>query len=186
MIGRRGFVCAAWAASWPAAAHEMQGNLATLVLRERRHVALTLQIDFVSALHRAVAPAQPMSPFVAVHATLPAAQLEPVLQVLRRRVETGTALTDEGGRALTLTHWRWPDVERCQTLLQHATMRALTGGRHDHEGLAELHAQALAARDVALLQLQLPEELTPALVVWSRPRQGWARAGGPPVRADFR
>lgn len=186
MIGRRALLGSAFVAAWPAVAHEIEGNRATLVLRDGRHLALTLQIDLVSALQRTLAPAQTAAQFAAMHAALPPAQLEPMLQQARRRIEGGTSLTDDAGHVLALTHWRWPSAAQTQALLQRATMRVLVGGAHDHDSMTELRAEALAPRGVAVVQLQLPEALQPALVVWSQPRQGWSRAGAPPLRADFR
>lgn len=186
MTRRRILLAALVATIAPAAAHEIESNRATLVLRDGRHLALTLRLDLVSVLHRTLAPARPLDEFAAVHAALPDPQLQAALQQAWRQLQAGVQLVDADGRSAPLTAWRLPDVAQARALLQRQTLHALTGGGHDHGGSVELRAEWLAPKPVGTVHLRLPEALQPALVVWYRPAQGWLRAGQPPLRVDFR
>mgnify|MGYP006949118131 CR=1 FL=1 len=81
-------------------AHELQANRATLVLRDERHLSLSLFIDYVDALHRSLAPDRPRQAFLAQFSAMKPADWQTLLlrtqqqwsrQVELRAVDPGRA-----------------------------------------------------------------------------------------------
>ena len=62
-----------------AGAHELEDNRATLVLRDDNHVTLTLFINYVDALHAALAPGQPLPAFLLVYSAMKPADFRAAL-----------------------------------------------------------------------------------------------------------
>ncbi|MBB5204765.1 hypothetical protein HNQ51_002079 [Inhella inkyongensis] len=153
-----------------AGAHELQDDRLTLVLRESRHLSLSLRLDYPALLQRALAPQRPEAETVLALSTLDAAQLQAALRPVQQRIEQGLRL-QLGPTALALQQWQWPRVEQVQALLRRAAMQQVLGEHaHEDESL-EVRAQALAPRPVAGLQLQLPPLLPQLVVVSYQPQQ---------------
>lgn len=93
-----------------AARHELHDNRATLVLRDRTHISLTLYINCTEALHRALAPTQSITEFVLASAAMQPREVEQALQRAQRRFVDGVKIIPVDGPALTLANWKWPDV----------------------------------------------------------------------------
>ena len=168
-------------------AHELPVNRATLVLRDERHVSLSLFIDYVEALHASLAPERPMPAFLAEMSAIKPAELQTRLlrtqqqwtrQIALSAVDPGRA---SAGRALTplsLRNWVWPDAARVQRLLQERLMQGLVApAGHGHDEPMEIRAESTALRSVSEARLTLPKAFGRVLVVWYRPRQVWVDPG---------
>ncbi len=169
----------------PGLAHELQDNRATLVLRENNHVTLTVYVGLADALHLALAPQRPLGEFLASWAAMKPEELQKQLLQAQKRFEAGTRLVLPQGGELALTNWVWPDARQVQSLLQRRIMQSLVDpGGHFHEDPTEIHAEAVAVREIASLRVQFPEEFQRVLVVAYRPSQVWAepRTMSPAIR----
>jgi hypothetical protein len=167
--------------------HELPANRATLVLRDERHVSLSLYIDYVEALHASLAPERPMPAFLAQFSAMKPVELQAHLlrtqQQWIRQIELSAV--DPGrtpaGRAMTPVSWRnwvWPDAARVQRLLQERLMQGLVApAGHVHDEPLEIRAESTAMRAVSEARLSLPKAFGRVLVVWYRPRQLWVDPG---------
>lgn len=157
-----------------APAHELQANRATLVLREQRHLTLTLYLDYAQALHQALSPEVGFPEFIAVHAAMTPEEFQAELGRAQAKFESGTRLTLADGEALVLGHWAWPDAAALQASLQQRAMQLIVAPEeHSHVEPVEIHAEVTANADVDTLSLDLPPEFGQVLVVWYQPQQIW-------------
>lgn len=176
-----------------ASAHELQVNRATLVLRDERHLSLSLYIDYVEALHASLAPERPKEAFLAQFSAMKPAELQAHLQRVQqqwtqqielRALDSGRA--PAGQTNLLLRNWVWPDAARVQRLLQERMMQTLVApGGHLHEEPTEIRAESSPTRAVNAVRLTLPRALGRVLVVSYRPRQLWVDPGAASAAIRF-
>lgn len=167
------------------AAHDLQDNRATLVLRDNTHLALTLYIAYADALHAALAPQSPVAEFLLVYSAMKPESLAKELLRAQARFEAGTHLYVSGTRELTLTNWIWPDVAHVQSMMQQRIMQATVDpAGHAHDEPMEIHADANAREPIATLRIQFPPAFQKVLVVSYRPNQLWVEpnAWSPAIR----
>ena len=166
--------------------HELPDNRATLVLRDDRHVSVTLYINYVDALHRAIAPRMSTSEFLTKYSTMSLATLRAQLLGVQRRFQSATRLTIDARTPLALSDWKWPTAEQVQALIQQSVMRAVVAPTdHVTEPQSEIHAEAVGTRTVTAVDIRLPREFLRVLVVSYRPSQVWANPDGPATRVRF-
>jgi len=168
-------------------AHELQENRATLVLRDKNHVSVTLYIAYTDALHRAVAPQRPLASFLLMYSAMRPEDLQKELLRAQARLQSDTRiyLSPGPGAEVPLTNWVWPDVKQVQSLLQQRIMAATVDPNgHSHEPPSEIHAEAVSAREIAALTVKFPEAFQNVLVVSYRPNQVWVdtKALSPEIR----
>lgn len=159
-----------------APAHEMEANRATMVLREGGHLSLTLYLDYMAALHLALAPGRPFDEFMLTHATMPAAQFAQAQETAHRKFEQRIRAEIKPGQALAFRGWQWPAPALVQQKLRERAMLLVrTQGGHSHEPPLEIHAELAAGEDFHSLKMQFPPEFRDVLVVSYRPAQVWVK-----------
>lgn len=169
---------ALWLAAASCPAHELQGNRATLVLRDRHHLSLTLYIDWIGVLHRTLAPGMPHAEFVAVHAAMAPDEFANRLRRAQGELESATRLTRTDGEAIALQGWTWPAAAAMQATLQQRAMGLIVAPQeHEHVEPVEIHAEASTQEPLDALSLRLAAGFGPVLVVWYQPRQQWLEPG---------
>ena len=171
-----------------AQAHELQENRATLVLRDKTHVTITLYIAYTDALYQALAPQRPFAAFLLVYSAMKPDELQKELRKAETRFESATHLylPTAAARPLTVTNWNWPDVKQVQTMLQQRMMQAIADPNgHSHETPIEVRAEANAQQEITALTIKLPEEFQRVLVVSYRPNQVWVDPKSPSPEIRF-
>ncbi len=184
-----------WALQSPAIAHELESNRATLVLRDRQHLALTIYVDYARVLHQVLAPQQPLSDFLVTCAAMKPKEFQSQLLEVQRKLQSGVAVTFANGKAALLTQWVWPQAKSVQAALQQRAMQAVVApDDHAHGVPLEIRAQASfpsspsspsssvpsnppVTSDFATITLQLPAPFQPVLVVSYQPKQVWMKTG---------
>ena len=157
-------------------AHELQENRATLVLRDKSHIAITLYIAYSDALHRALLPQRPFGSFLAIYSAMKPEDLQKELLRAQAKFEASIHmyLSPGPGRQIAIRSWIWPDAKQVQSMLQQRMMAAMVDpGGHAHDQPLEIHADAVAPADVGGLTIRFPEEFEKVLVVSYRPNQVW-------------
>ena len=155
-----------------AAAHELQDNRATLVLRDKTHVTLTLFIAYAEALHQALAPQRPLQEFLLVYSAMKSEQLQKELISAQVKWQAATKVVTGAGVEATLTNWVWPDIKQVQMYLQQRVMQAMVDpAGHAHLAPFEIHADANSVQEIASVKVQFPEEFQKVLVVAYKPHQ---------------
>jgi hypothetical protein len=163
----------------PTAAHELQENRATLVLRDRGHVSVTLYIAYTEALNQALAPQRPYAAFLLVYSAIKPEDLQKELLRAQARFQSGTRMYASTGKEIPLINWTWPDAKQVQSILQQHIMQAMVDpAGHYHEPPIEIHADANSTQEITSLKVQLPEEFRKVLVVSFRPNQVWVEGKG--------
>lgn len=171
--------------------HDLMDNRATLVLRDRIHISLTLYIVYSDALHAALSPLGPMSSFLVSLSTMKPEQLQRELLRAQSKFQAGTHIHLPGKRGLpaaelTLTNWVWPDVKQVQNTLQTRVMQAVVDP-DAHEAPLEIRVDAVAPApvDISSVTVQFPEEFRKVLVVSYRPNQTWVDPKAPSPEIKF-
>lgn len=166
--------------------HELNDNRATLVLREQRHVSVTMFITTSDALHRALAPRQSLSEFLLASAAMAPDVFARQLRTAQARWVSATSLATSNGARLTLSSWRWPDAARLQARLRERAMQLLVAPvEHTHEPPMEIQVQAIAATPITSVTMHFPPDFQRVLVVSYKPNQVWVEAGTPAPRIVF-
>ena len=155
-----------------AEAHELQDNRATLVLRDKTHVTLTLYIVYAEALHQTLAPQRPLQEFLLVYSAMKPEQLQKELIGAQVKWQATTKVFTSAGVETTLTNWAWPDIKQVQMYLQQRVMQAMVDpAGHAHLAPLEIHAGANSQQEIASVKVQFPEEFHKVLVVAYKPSQ---------------
>jgi hypothetical protein len=165
-----------------AAAHELQDNRATLVLRDSQHLSLTLFVDYAKVLHQVLLPQSTLQEFMLVHSAMKPQEFQAQLLAAQRKLQGGTSIIMGNGKTVALTQWVWPDAASVHKLLQQRAMQAVVAPNdHAHRVPMEIRAEAKSsnASDLKTVTLQLPAELQQVLVVSYQPKQVWLKPGAP-------
>ena len=171
-----------------AAAHELQDNRATLVLRDHQHLALTLFVDYPKVLHQVLAPQTSLQEFVMLHAAMKPQEFQAQLLVAQRKLQGGTSVVLGSGKTAVLAQWVWPSSTPVHKLLQQRAMQAIVAPNdHAHAVPMEIRAETKSnnASDFSSVILQLPPALQQVLVVSYQPKQVWLKANTPSPRISF-
>lgn len=169
-----------------ASAHEATDNRATLVLREPTHLMVTLYLGYGDALHRTLAPQQPMLDFLAAHASMPAEEFARVSATAQTRWQSGFALRSAQDKPLGDTAWAWPKPAEVQQLLRMRLMQSLADpGRAAHEEPTEVRAELRSTKAIASLKVAFPPEFQKVIVVSYRPSQVSLEPGKPAALVQF-
>ncbi len=153
-------------------AHDLQENRASLVLRDSRHLTVTLYVTYEEALRLALAPQRPPAEFLVMYSAMKPDAFQKELQRAQTKFQSGIRLTLADGKELPLTNWNWPDASQVQSLLQRRIMQAMVDP-NGHGDPVEIHADAVARDEIATVKIQFPEEFQTVLVVSYRPSQVW-------------
>ena len=158
----------------PAGAHELLENRATLVLRDKTHLSVTVFVAYTEALHMALTPQRPYAAFLVVYSSMKLEELQKELQKAQAKFQAATKLHLQPGGETALTNWNWPDAKQVQALIQQRAMQAMVDPNgHSHETPLEIHADANTKQEVTSARIQFPEEFRKVLVVAFRPTQLW-------------
>jgi len=155
-------------------AHEIQENRATLVLRDDTHIAMTLFVAYIEALHVVLAPQRSASEFLVMYSAMNPESLQKELVRAEIRLQSGTKLCLANGTPVPLSNWIWPDVRQVQAMMQQYIMQAMVDpAGHAHFEPLEVHADGNSREAITAVNIQFPQELRRVLVVSYRPSQVW-------------
>lgn len=166
-------------------AHDLEENRATLVLRDKTHLSLTLHLNYSEVLHQALLPQREYGAFLMMYSAMPLDELQKQLGQAQRKFEAALVVAPTSSAAAAkapkFAGWTWPDAKRVQTMLQHQVMQAMVEG-HVHEPPVEIRAEAVAASEIAAVMVQFPREFRKVLLVSYRPQQVWVDGGSVAAR----
>lgn len=157
-----------------AAGHELEENRATLVLRDQVHIAVTIYLNYPEALHLAIAPQTSMEEFLLATSSMAPEKFCAAVEQVQNRFVERIRIVGTGDQQLTLSNWHWPESAEAQAQLQNRVMQAIVApGVHPAEEPLEIHADALAEREIHSVRISFPGEFEKVLVVAYRPTQEW-------------
>jgi hypothetical protein len=169
-------------------AHEIESSRATLVLRDRQHLSMTVFVDFVGVLHQALAPKVSVRDFVLMHAAMKPEEFQSLLLRAQNKLEGNFVITLKSGKVARLTQWVWPDALAVQNQLQQRAMQAVVAPtEHSHVVPTEIRAEARSSSisDFSSITIKLPAEFRQVLVVSYQPTQTWVRPNEPSMPITF-
>ena len=177
-------LCAA--TTTPICAHELQDNRATLVLRDKTHVSVTVFLDYADVLHRVIAPERSMQDFVLFYSGLPANRFKTALEKAQDTLRQQTTAATVEGKPAVLDRWVWPDASEAQHILRQRAMQALVAPNdHGHATQLEVHCELSAPHAITAVQVVFPKAFQRVLLVSYQPKQQWSDAGGKATAVTF-
>jgi predicted Abi (CAAX) family protease len=159
-------------------AHEISANRATLVLRDKQHLALTFFVDYAAVLHLALAPKRPLQEFLAQSAAMPDKEFQGQLNIAKTQLQNSLGVMLASGKPATLSQWVWPANGLVRDAVQQRAMQAIVAPQdHAHGTPLEIRVEAKSANptDFKSIKLKLPPELQQVLVVSYQPKQVWIK-----------
>jgi hypothetical protein len=155
-------------------AHDLEENRATLVLRDRTHISVTLYLNYSETLHKVLLPNREYGAFLLIYSAMKPEELQKELQKAQSKFEAGIEIFPQSpaGSKLKFSGWTWPDAKQVQSMLQHQVMQAMIDG-HVHEPPSEIHVDAVAPYAIGAVTVRFPDEFSRVLVVSYRPNQVW-------------
>ena len=150
----------------PCAAHELEVNRLTIVMRDQSHLSLTFRVDEIALLGRFLAPDVSTLEFAVSMAAIEREQFDDLIERARERLSSKIVLVDQQAKQLVLRNWRWGSIERLRSEIQQFAMGAVVGGGvHSHLQSSEIHVDAIASEPVSSVTVSLPVEAETILVV---------------------
>ena len=152
--------------------HEATENRATLVLRDNRHLAVTLYLNYAEAMHQAIMPARPFEEFILTHSAMDGAMFQRAALQAQMQFQNTLKIYNKDRSELKVARWQWPAPILLQQSLRESAMLLLRGSAaHAHAAPLEIHAELSAEQDVEAVSIQFPAEFQKVLVVFYRPSQ---------------
>ena len=169
-----------------AGAHELPDNRATLVLRDKTHVAITLFLAYPDALHKALAPEMSLNQFVLTYAAMQPSVFKGALLKAQAHFQNQLKLATSDGKVAVLERWVWPAVGPAQEALrQKAVQFVVAPNEHAHEAQLEVRAEFKASQSVTSLRIAFPSAFGRILVVSYKPNEVWSEPNQPPAVVHF-
>ena len=167
-------------------AHELTDNRATLVMRDRTHLSLTIYLCYTEAVHKTLAPGTSYWEFLAAVSALSPPDLDRQMRRAHESLQAGTRVYIDGTQPSAFSNWAWPEPAMAQRLFQQRLMEATVGGGpHHHEEPIEVRADVTSTSGVRGVNVEFSKALGRVLLVWYRPRQSWVDAGAKSASIKF-
>lgn len=167
------------------AAHELESDRLTLVLRQDRLIEFTWRGDLLAALHRMMSPEEPYAEYLTRLAASSPLEVDRLLEQALQRWAREWVLTLEPSGKGQWQRWNWPRAKQVQAAAQSQLMQRVTGA-HEHPQPQSVTAQWLAATGpVQSLKVSVPPALRPLTVVSYRPRQSLVNVKDATVSVGF-
>ncbi|TXI90091.1 MAG: hypothetical protein E6Q34_09550 [Burkholderiaceae bacterium] len=156
------------------AAHDLEANRASVVLRDNSHLSLSLRIDYVRFLQQSFAPKATQAQALLELASMSERDFEAVYQKAQRVLMEQTILTIGTAKTLQLNHWRHPKAQQIQQSIRELSAQLIVApSEHIHSEFFEVLADTYNTEDISECSLKLPSSLGNVLVVHYRAQQQW-------------
>jgi len=153
--------------------HELQAHKLQLVLRDDRHLSLSLWLDIPHAMRKTLEPSSSTASFEMKYSAMPLPLFEKAWgQCISLWLEQWQ-LKNSAGIALSSPVWRWPDGAVVQNQIQLQMMANLTGTAHSHTALTAVAGEVASNATLRSVGLLMPPSWQPLMVVHYKPSQQW-------------
>ncbi|WMW79138.1 hypothetical protein RF679_10800 [Undibacterium cyanobacteriorum] len=167
-------ICLAGCLSSVAAAHDLEANRVSVVLRDNIHLSLQFRIDYFNFLRQAYAPTANEKQALLELASLSDQAFDVLYQQSQKLFIEQTILNAGADTPLQLSHWRWPKVSHIQQSIRKLSAQMIVSPQeHIHYDFVEVQADAIAMKEVNQCRLKLPSSLGNVLVIHYRAQQQW-------------
>jgi hypothetical protein len=154
-------------------AHELQQHKLQVVLRDDRHLSLSLWLDIPKAMQQTIEPNLTPAAFEMKYSAMPLRLFEKswgeCISLWRQQWQ----LTDGFGLAVAYADWRWPDGAALQSQIKLQMMANITGSAHTHPVLTPVAGEAVSGASLRSARLNMPPSWQPLMVISYKPSQQW-------------
>lgn len=169
-----------------AVAHEVEETRATLVLRDQRHVSLSLYLNPARVAHQLLSPEQPWRSFLGVMAAMPLEVFAGNWAKVVRMTETEFLIQNGKAAPQRLSGWQWPAIAQVHNQIRQQAMASIAiPNQAAHEEPIEVRAQFQAAQPLERPTIRAPRVLRPITLVASRPVQFRMDEKSDQIRVSF-
>ncbi len=179
-------VCVLWVFALASLqAHELQAHKLQLVLRDDRHLSLSLWLDIPHAMRKTLEPSLSTASFEMKYSAMPLPLFEKAWgQCISLWLEQWQ-LKNSAGIALSSPVWRWPDGATLQNQIKLQMMTNLTGTAHVHTELSVVAGEVISSASLRSARLQMPPSWQPLMVLNYKPSQQWSPSSEKTVVLKF-
>ncbi len=179
-------VCVLWVFALASLqAHELQAHKLQLVLRDDRHLSLSLWLDIPHAMRKTLEPSLSTASFEMKYSAMPLPLFEKAWgQCISLWLEQWQ-LKNSAGIALSSPVWRWPDGATLQNQIKLQMMANLTGTAHVHTELSVVAGEVISSASLRSARLQMPPSWQPLMVLNYKPSQQWSPSSEKTVVLKF-
>ena len=166
-------------------AHELQEHKLQMVLRDDRHLTLSLWLDIPNAMHKTLEPSLTSAAFALKYSAMPLSLFEKAwgqcISVWREQWQ----LKNSAGTAISSPVWRWPDGAVLQNQIKLQMMANVTGTAHAHAELTVIAGEVVSNSILQSARLKMPTSWKPLMVVSYKPLQQWTPSSEKTVLLKF-
>lgn len=167
-------ICLAGCLSSVAAAHDLEANRVSVVLRDNIHLSLQFRINYLNFLRQAYAPNVNEKQALIELASMTDQAFDVLYLQSQKLFIQQTILSAGTDSPLQLSHWRWPKAALIQQSIRELSAQMIVSPQeHIHYDFIEVQADAIAMKEVNQCHLKLAPSLGNVLVIHYRAQQQW-------------
>ncbi len=161
-------------------AHDINSNKLTMIMREKNHISLVFNINFIKVMNQVIAPQTGSGDFVLGLSGADPKIFQKAYDKTKTKVYNGIQITTKDQTKLIIKEWKWPDAKTIQNQFQTQIMEIMTGS-HDHtkEPMIEINAELVSKLDMSEIKIQVIPEMQPILFISYKPSIIWSSISKP-------
>ena len=166
-------------------AHDINSNKITLIMREKSHVSLIMNINLLKAMNLILAPQTKYADFILTFSNMDPKLFQKEYEKTKIKISSGIILLSKDQSKLPTREWKWPLASVLQSQCQVFVMELMTGN-HDHskEPILEVSTEIIDKTDKSSIQIQVLKEIQPILLISYKPVTNWGSETRP-VTIEF-
>jgi hypothetical protein len=166
-------------------AHELQEHKLQMVLRDDRHLIMSLWLDIPNAMRKTLEPSLSSAAFEMKYSAMPLPLFEKAWGQCISAWREQWQLKNSAGGAVSSPVWRWPDGAALQNQIKLQMMANVTGTAHAHAESTVIAGEVVSNSMLQSARLQMPMSWKPMMVVSYKPSQQWTPSSEKPVLLKF-
>ena len=165
--------------------HEINSNKISLIMREKNHISMILNLNLLKAMNQVVSPQTKYGDFVLSFSNIDPKTFQREYEKTKYKIISGITIYSKDQTKLNIKEWKWPDPKVVQSQFQVYVMELVTGS-HDHnkDPISEITAEIIEKKEQTNIQIQVLKEIQPVLFISYRPSTSWS-IENKPTSIDF-
>jgi hypothetical protein len=157
-----------------ASAHDINSNKISLIMREKSHISVVMNINLLKAMNHVVSPQVKYADFIMTFSNMEPKLFQREYEKTKIKIISGLIVFAKDQSKLSTRDWKWPMPRELQNQFQIYVMELMTGN-HDHskEPIYEITAEIIDKADKSSIQIQVLKEIQPILLISYKPTTNW-------------
>ena len=131
-----------------ASAHDINSNKISLIMREKSHISVVMNINLLKAMNHVVSPQVKYADFIMTFSNMEPKLFQREYEKTKTKIISGLIVFAKDQSKLSTRDWKWPTPNELQNQFQIYVMELMTGN-HDHtkEPIYEITAEIIDKAD---------------------------------------